>query len=122
MLAFDVSWLSPVLIFVGVTMHFVSTKSVFMQVGRIAIGLGIILLSLKLLVGSSQIISDADGIRYFLSTMQDEVFLVVLLTGLLTWIAHSSLAIVLMIMSIASSGMIPVSLAIFMVLGANLGV
>ena len=120
-LAFDVSWLSPVLIFVGVTMHFVSTKSVFMQVGRIAIGLGIILLSLKLLVGSSQIIRDADGIRYFLSTMQDEVFLVVLLTGLLTWIAHSSLAIVLMIMSIASSGVIPVSLAIFMVLGANLG-
>lgn len=121
-LAFDVSWLSPVLIFVGVTMHFMSAKSVFMQVGRIAIGLGIVLLSLKLLVGSSQIIRDSDGIRYFLSAMRDEVFLVVLLTGLLTWIAHSSLAIVLMIMSIASSGVVPISLAIFMVLGANLGV
>src|SRR3546814_17746656 len=40
---------------------------------------------------------------------------------MLTWAAHASVAIVLLIMSLAGSGVLPIQLALALVLGANLG-
>ena len=44
-----------------------------------------------------------------------------LVAALLTWLAHSSLAIVLLIMSLAGAGVLPLTSACALVLGANLG-
>src|SRR5262249_12372142 len=44
-----------------------------------------------------------------------------LLAMMLTWAAHSSVAIVLLIMSFAASGVVPPHAAFALVLGANLG-
>ncbi len=44
-----------------------------------------------------------------------------LLAALLTWAAHSSVAIVLLVMSLAATGVLPMPAALAFVLGANLG-
>lgn len=120
-LSFDISWLSPILLAVGVAMHFSASDTVRRQVGRLVIGLGLMLLSLHLIMSTSEPIRDSVILQNLSSAMRDEVAIALLLTALLTWMAHSSLAIVLLIMSLASSGAIPMPLALVMVLGANIG-
>ena len=106
-LSFDISWLSPILLAVGVAMHFSASDTVRRQVGRLVIGLGLMLLSLHLIMSTSEPIRDSVILQNLSSAMRDEVAIALLLTALLTWMAHSSLAIVLLIMSLASSGAIP---------------
>ena len=120
-LSFDVSWLSPAIIIFGVGLHFFSSQAFTRQIGRTAIGLGLMLLALKLIVLISEPMRHSETLQFVFSAMGDELFVALLLTALLTWLAHSSLAVVLLIMSLASSGMIPMSLAFIMVIGANVG-
>jgi len=50
--SFDLSWLSPLLIFVGVVMYITRAKSNAGRLGQVAIGLGLILLSLQLIAAA----------------------------------------------------------------------
>ena len=120
-LSFDVSWLSPAVIIVGVITHFSSAQAFTKQIGRIGIGLGIMLLALKLIVSASEPMRESEVLQFVFSAMEDELVVALLLTALLTWLAHSSLAVVLLIMSLASGDVIPMSLALVMVIGANFG-
>ncbi len=49
-LTFDLSWLSPLLIFIGVIFFLGRKQSRVGQLGRVGIGLGLILLALELIV------------------------------------------------------------------------
>jgi phosphate:Na+ symporter len=56
-----------------------------------------------------------------LGALTGEPLIAILVAALLTWLAHSSLAIVLLIMSLASAGALSLAGACVLVLGANLG-
>jgi phosphate:Na+ symporter len=56
-----------------------------------------------------------------LGALTGEPLIAILVAALLTWLAHSSLAIVLLIMSLASAGLLTLTSACVLVLGANLG-
>ncbi len=120
-LSFDLSFLSPLLLIVGVVMHKTLKRTVHRQIGRSAIGLGLMLLALTLIVHTSEPMREAPVLRVLFAAMSDEPLIALLLAAILTWLAHSSLAVVLLVMSYASAGVIPVPLALVMVLGANLG-
>ncbi|VFS51881.1 Na/Pi-cotransporter II-related protein [Budvicia aquatica] len=53
-LTFDLSWLSPVLILFGVITFLSQRKSRIGQMGRVGIGLGLIILALQLIVASAR--------------------------------------------------------------------
>ncbi len=120
-LSFDISWLAPSLILIGVVAHFMSTKTMHKQLGRTGIGLGIMLLALGLIVQSSTPMRESEVLQNVFGALSDERMLAVLLAALLTWMAHSSLAVVLLVMSLAAGGVVPLSLAFVLVVGANLG-
>lgn len=120
-LSFDFSLLSPLLILVGVIMHKVLKQNVRRQVGRAAIGLGLMLLALRIIVDTSAPLRDSPVLLMVFSSLSNDPLIALLLAAILTWLAHSSLAVVLLIMSFASAGVMSVSLALVMVLGANLG-
>lgn len=120
-LSFDLSFLSPLLLIVGVVMHRTLKRTIHRQIGRSAIGLGLMLLALTLIVHTSEPMREAPILRALFAAISDEPLIALLLTAILTWLAHSSLAVVLLVMSYASAGVIPVPLALVMVLGANLG-
>jgi phosphate:Na+ symporter len=117
----DVSWLSPVLILFGVVAFMAGRRRQTRDLGRLVVGLGLMLLALSLIVGNSQPIREAPLVVSLVSSLAGEPNLAVLMAALLTWLAHSSLATVLLIASLVGSGAIPVSLAFPLVLGANLG-
>ncbi|MBL8672611.1 MAG: Na/Pi cotransporter family protein [Alphaproteobacteria bacterium] len=120
-LSFDLGWLSPLLLAGGVFVFMGVQSDRVRNLARIAIGLGLMLLSLKLIVGASLPLRESATFAMVLGSLAGETVLAVLLAAVITWLAHSSLATVLLVMSLTASQVIPVPLALALVLGANLG-
>ena len=64
---------------------------------------------------------DVPSLRLVLGAITTEPVLDVLVAAGLTWAAHSSVAVVLLVMSFAAKGAVPPDAAFALVLGANLG-
>ena len=119
--SFDLSWLSPLLILVGVVMFITRQNSGAGQIGRVLIGLGLITLALQLIVGATRPLTESPAVRALLVALPNEVMLDIVVGALLTVLSYSSLAMVLLIATLAASGLLPVTVALGLVLGANLG-
>lgn len=120
-LSFDITWASPALILVGVICFMASSASKVQHIGRILIGVGLLLLSLTLIVGASAPLRGSEVLQSVVRPLAEDPILALLLAAVLTWIAHSSVAVVLLVMSLATSGVVPLELAFALVLGANIG-
>jgi phosphate:Na+ symporter len=120
---FGVSELWPALMFAGFVMHSVFEKrsSRAKQYGRIVIGLALMLLALKLISGAAADLRDSQIIARVLGALEGEPVLAVLVAMALTWIAHSSLAVVLLVASLGAAGVLAAPLALALVLGVNAG-
>jgi phosphate:Na+ symporter len=119
--SFDLSWLSPLLIFSGVVLFISRQNSTGGRIGRVLIGLGLITLALQLIVAATKPLIDAPAIRGLLVALPNEILLDMLVGATLTVLSYSSLAIVLLTATLASSGMVPAPVALGLVVGANLG-
>jgi phosphate:Na+ symporter len=120
-LSFDLGWVSPLLIGAGVIAFLSSESDKPRHLGRVAIGLGLMLLSLKLLALATQPLRNAPAFMALLQGLQDEYVIAVVVGTLATWFVHSSLSTVLLVMSFAGSGLIEPRLALALVIGANIG-
>jgi phosphate:Na+ symporter len=120
-LSFDLGWLSPLLIGAGVITFLSSESDKPRHLGRVAIGLGLMLLSLKLLALATQPLRNAPAFMALLQGLQDEYVIAVVVGTLATWFVHSSLSTVLLVMSFAGSGLIEPRLVLALVIGANIG-
>jgi phosphate:Na+ symporter len=119
--SFDLSWLSPLLIFGGVVAFISNEKSTAGRIGSVAIGFGLITLALQLIVEATQPLIAAPAIRGLIVALPNDVFLDIVVGALLTMACYSSLAFVLLAATLAASGILPVTVALGLVLGANLG-
>ena len=119
--SFDLSWLSPLLIFTGVVLFISRQATTVGQVGRVLIGLGLITLALQLIVQATQPLMQSANVRLMLGSLSSDVLLDMTVGAVLTLLAYSSLAIVLLTATLAASGVIPPDVAFGLVLGANLG-
>src|SRR4051812_1591912 len=119
--SFDLSWLSPLLIFIGVVLFISQEKSTAGRAGQIAMGFGLITLGLQLIVAATQPLIAAPAIRGLIVALPSDVFLDIIVGALLTMACYSSLAFVLLTATLASSGVMPAPVAFGLVLGANLG-
>lgn len=119
--SFDLSWLSPLLIFVGVVMFISRQDTAAGRIGRILIGLGLITLALQLIVGATRPLTESPAVRALLVALPNEVLLDIFVGAVLTVLSYSSLALVLLTATLASSALLPVPVALGLVLGANVG-
>ena len=119
-LSFNVAEIAPVLILLGVLM-FRRASAGPRDFGRVLIGLGLLLMALRQFVDLLTPFEDAPSLRMLLGSIATEPVLDVILAAGLTWAAHSSIAIVLVVMSFAAKGTVPPDAAFALVLGANLG-
>jgi len=119
--SFDLSWLSPLLIFVGVVMFISRQNGTVGRVGRVLIGLGLITLALQLIVGATKPLTAAPAVRALLVALPNEVLLDIFVGAVLAVLSYSSLAIVLLTATLTAQGMLPTNVALGLVLGANVG-
>ncbi len=119
--SFDLSWLSPLFIFVGVVLFLSKQSQPIGRVGRILIGLGLMLLALRLVAVSTEIMTQSPAVKALLESISSDLLLEITVGAFISLVAYSSLAIVLLTATMAASGLIPLEPALGLVLGANLG-
>ena len=119
--SFDVAWLAPVLLVIGVIAFKRGTRTVIRDLGRVVIGLGLMLLSLHILLDTLAPAENAPAVRALLAAATTMPVLNIIFGAALAWAAHSSVAVVLLVMSLSYSNFITPVAALALVIGANLG-
>jgi phosphate:Na+ symporter len=97
------------------------SRSRIKNLGRVSIGVGLVLLALHILLDALAPAESAPSVRVMLGAITGDAVMCILLAAGLTWAAHSSVATVLLIMSLAYSNFVTPAAALALVLGANLG-
>ncbi len=120
-LTFDLSWLSPLLIFIGVIFFLGRKQTRAGQLGRVGIGLGLILLALELIVQAVTPITQASGVQVIFASLTGDLLLDALIGAVFAIITYSSLAAVLLTATLTAAGVIAFPVALCLVIGANLG-
>ncbi|MDB5886666.1 MAG: Na/Pi-cotransporter II-related protein [Polaromonas sp.] len=119
--SFDLSWLSPLCIFVGVVLFISRPDTNAGRFGRILIGLGLMLMALKLVSASTQVLTQSPAVKALLDTLGTDLLLEISVGAALAVVSYSSLAVVLLTATLVSTSVIPSDVALGLVLGANLG-
>jgi phosphate:Na+ symporter len=120
-LSFDVTYVYPVLICLGVLFHRRGRTSAVRDGAQAVIGIGLMLLSLHLLVGSIAPVENSATLKAVLGSLTGEPLLAIGVAALFAWAAHSSVASILLVASLAGAGLVSPSATVAMVLGCNLG-
>ena len=121
LLSFDISRVAPLFILIGVMMFRRGGITRTRDLGRVGIGLGLMLLALTQLLSLLTPYEDVPSLRLLLGAISTAPVIAVIFAAAVTWAAHSSVAVVLLIMSFAAQGVVPPQAAFALVLGANLG-
>ncbi|HTK13964.1 MAG TPA: Na/Pi cotransporter family protein [Xanthobacteraceae bacterium] len=121
LLSFDVAAAAPVLFIIGLIAFRTGARTRIKDIGRVAIGAGLMLLALHILLDTLAPAENAPSVRVLLQAITGDPVMCIILAALLTWAAHSSVATVLLIMSLALSHFVTPPAALALVLGANLG-
>ncbi|MDH6186044.1 phosphate:Na+ symporter [Polaromonas sp. CG_23.6] len=119
--SFDLSWLSPLCIFVGVVLFISRPETNAGRFGRVLIGLGLMLMALKLVSVSTQVLTQAPAVRALLESLGSDLLLEITVGAFLAVVSYSSLAVVLLTATLVSTNVIASDVALGLVLGANLG-
>src|SRR6185503_959794 len=119
--SFDVKWLWSVLVAIGVLVFMSTEADKARGVARIFIGLGLMLLALVHIGLAAVPLKDSTLFRSLLTGLAGEPVLGFIAAVAVSWLVHSSLSIVLLVMSLAAAQALPVPLALALVLGANVG-
>ncbi|MGH7092777.1 MAG: Na/Pi cotransporter family protein, partial [Stellaceae bacterium] len=121
LLSFDIGRVAPVFVLVGVILFRRERASQARDLGRVAIGLGLMLMALEQLLSLMTPYEDVPSLRMLMGALATQPVIDVILATALTWAAHSSVATVLLTVSLAAKGVVPPEAAFALVLGANLG-
>lgn len=120
-LSFDISLAAPVLLLCGVVAFRRSDRRRTRDLGRVAIGLGLMLLSLELLVATVEPVAASASLREVVRIATRDPVVAALIGAAMAWAAHSSIAAVVFVMSLAGAGLLTAEATLAMIVGANLG-
>ncbi|CAD7039064.1 MULTISPECIES: Na/Pi cotransporter family protein [Pseudorhizobium] len=118
--ATGIEWLSPLLILVGLVVHR-GGSTARKGGGTALIGIGLMLLSLHLLSMATEPMRESPALSAFIRLLDGAWPVALALTALLAVVSSSSLAVVVLVLSLASTGTLSTELIIVLILGANLG-
>jgi phosphate:Na+ symporter len=120
-LSFNVGLVAAPLLLAGVLTFRWSAGSRVKNVGRAAIGLGLMIMALTGLQHTLAPVESTPLLRSILESLSGDPVFAVLIASLLTWACHSSVAIVLLVSSLAGSHLLGATGTLALVCGANVG-
>jgi phosphate:Na+ symporter len=122
LVSLDLGWLWGACLAVGVALYLANdAMNQARNIGRLIVGIGLILLSLAELKTASAPLAQSAVFRAVFEALASEPLLAVAIAVALTWATHSSLAVVLLIGSFWAGGLFPAATALVLITGANLG-
>jgi phosphate:Na+ symporter len=119
--SFDVFLVIPVLFLGSFVVNRRGRQPWVRHSGLALFGLALVLLALHLMVDSLRPLEAAPAVGELLGALTAEPVLNVLIAALFSWLAHSSVAAMLFILSLSGAGLLSTEATLALVLGANLG-
>lgn len=113
--------LIPVLILIGVVVFLRGEGSNVRQLGRILIGLALIFVSLDMIRNATEPMISNPGTQIVMAYLGRDLLTAFVIGAVFAWGVHSSVAAVLLFVTLAGQEILPVPAAAAMILGANLG-
>ena len=120
-LSMETSWLAPLLLVTGGLMFLKSQSALPKQIGRALLGVALILIALELMRATVTPIRDSAFLPQISALLERDFITAFLVGAVLTFIMHSSVAAVLMFVTMVAIGALPLMVGISLMLGANLG-
>ncbi|MDF1634100.1 Na/Pi cotransporter family protein [Mycoplana sp. MJR14] len=118
--ATGIEWVAPLVILAGVILY--KGRSTFRQgAGAALVGIGLMLLSLHLLSQATEPMRQSEALAAFLTLLDGAWPVALAFSTVLAFVSSSSLAVVVLILSLATTGIVSPGLTVVLVLGANLG-
>jgi len=121
LLSFEFEGVIPLLLLVGGVLYLKGHIRGFRQIGRITLGIGLILLSLQLLADATVPLRESQFLIETMSYLEKDIVTSFLVGAVFTWMMHSSVASILLVATLVAQSVVPWSVGIAFVLGANLG-
>jgi phosphate:Na+ symporter len=121
LLSFDLSLLVPICLATGTMMFMATERRSWRQFGRILVGIGLLILSLEMIGEASEPLRESRLLPVIVEYFSTDPVTAYLLAAFITWLFHSSIAAVLLLVTLAGRGFIPPELGVVLVLGVNLG-
>ncbi|MGO4437913.1 Na/Pi cotransporter family protein [Rhizobium sp. RAF56] len=118
--ATGIHWLSPLILLIGIVLYRRSS-STQQAAGTALIGIALMLLSLNLLSLATEPMRQSPALAAFIALLDGAWPVALILSTALAFVSSSSLAVVVLILSLASTGILSAGLTVVLVLGANLG-
>jgi phosphate:Na+ symporter len=112
--------LIPLLLLIGVVI-FLRESANTRQIGRILIGLALIFVSLDMIRAATGPLVANPSTQIAMAYLGRDLVTAFVLGAGFAWIVHSSVAAVLLFVTLAAQAVLPVPAAVAMILGANLG-
>ncbi len=113
--------LIPLLLLIGITIFLRREGSNTRQVGRILIGLALIFVSLDMIRAATDPMISNTGTQAVMAYLGRDLLTAFVIGAVFAWAVHSSVAAVLLFVTLAGESVLPVLAAASMILGANLG-
>ncbi|KIC14051.1 Na/Pi cotransporter family protein [Leisingera sp. ANG-Vp] len=120
-LSFKLDWLVPVLLAIGGYLFVKTEAKKARQLGRILMGVAFILISLRFLREAMDPIRDSAFLPAIAGYLARDYITAFLVGGALAFVMHSSVAAILMCVTLVQIGAIPFAAGLSLVLGANFG-
>lgn len=120
-LSLGITWLGPVFVLVGMIGSARFPNRQARQLGLGLVGIGLILIGLGTIIHAADVIKESPIIGLIMKTLSKDLFMAFMVGALLTWAIQSSLATVLLVMSFASAGIMPMDTGLAVVLGTHFG-
>ena len=117
----NLAWLAPLLIVSGVVVYLSKKNERAGQIGKIVLGLGVMILALQMVAAATAPLTQASGVRVLFAQLSGDLLLDILIGALLVVVSYSSLAVVLLVATLSATHVVPIEVALPIVLGANLG-
>mgnify|MGYP001828661681 CR=1 FL=1 len=121
LLSFDLTWLQPVLLVVGGWLYLKIDRPDIQHVGRIILGLALILVSLGLLRDAVAPLREAEFLPAMAAYIASDSLTGFLIGAALAFLLHSSVATILMVAALVATTALPFAAGVSLVIGANLG-
>ncbi|RCW83264.1 Na/Pi cotransporter family protein [Phyllobacterium bourgognense] len=120
-LSFDLTLLVPLCLVAGTVIFMSTERSNWRQVGRILVGIGLLVLSLEMTGQATEPLRNSELLPVIVGYLNTDPVTAFLIAAIMTWLFHSSIAAVLLLVTFASRGLIQPELGIVMIFGVNLG-
>jgi phosphate:Na+ symporter len=120
-MAFDLKALVPVLLIVGVALFMLAEKPMPKQLGRIVIGLALMVVALGMARAAAEPLKHSELLALVMQRLGQDPVLALILGAAIAWVMQSSVAAILLVMSLAASGAVGLTAAVALVLGCNIG-